>query len=199
MKNRIIKLDNDNLFFQMQTGYKFSSDSLILYDYIKNIKFQKIIELGCGDGIISILYALKHPNSEIIGLDINQDFLDNFKKTIEYNNIKNIKIIKADLVEYSIYSQEKFDLVIFNPPYYNLSEGKISANLTTLISKHQIFFTEYEMIEAAARLTDKRFIIIYPLYKITTAFIDLFKKNNFQNINIIQTLNKRFKIIDAKK
>jgi len=187
------------VFYQSETGYKFSTDSIELFNYIKKYKSQKFIELGCGDGIISVLYALEYPDSQVYSLDINLCFIENLKLTIANNHIKNITVIHEDLIFYSIYSKQKYDIVIINPPYYKCCEGKLNENINALIAKHQILCDENDFLTAARRLTDNagKFVFIYPAYKINSWLLGKIRIIGFYKINIVDSKkNNRFKIIE---
>ncbi|WP_459210779.1 methyltransferase [Aquimarina rhabdastrellae] len=94
---------------------KFTISTKILLDYIdaltlKNISF---LELGCGSGIISLLAASK--GAMVTASDINNFALEALKKTSQKNNLP-LSIVYSDL--FDEITQEHFDYIIINPPYY---------------------------------------------------------------------------------
>ncbi|MEM3074511.1 MAG: methyltransferase [Candidatus Pacearchaeota archaeon] len=103
------------------TFYIPSDDSFILADaVIKKIKNKniKILDLGTGSGIQSkTLLENGIKKNNITASDINQEALNEVKKL-------GIKTRKSNLFE-KIY--EKYDLIIFNPPY--LPEHKFDKEL----------------------------------------------------------------------
>ena len=48
------------------------------------------------------------------------------KRSLELNNLDNIRIIQGDFRELESLYNDKFNLVISNPPYLPLNQGKIS-------------------------------------------------------------------------
>ncbi|MFX0072377.1 MAG: class I SAM-dependent methyltransferase [Candidatus Hermodarchaeota archaeon] len=69
-----------------------------------------ILDVGCGTGVATI-ELFKLSNGKIIGIDINQDALDKFKKRIEEENLPNeITIMNCNLLETN-FSDESFDLI----------------------------------------------------------------------------------------
>lgn len=189
---------SQGIFFYQNTKYKFSSDSIRLFDYIKKIESENFLELGCGDGIVSALYAIAHKQCQVFSLDINPEVLKLLKKTVEINNIQNLEIIESDLEWYSIISKIKFDLVCINPPYFNCSEGKLNDNYIQTISKHQILCSETSILNAGFRLIKKegRFVIIYPAFKVNENFFKNIRNAGFKNFSISATSNPRFCIIE---
>jgi release factor glutamine methyltransferase len=90
---------------------------------LKDIQSPKVIEIGVGSGVISILLALLIQDIKIVAIDINEDALKLAKKNaIKFKVDKNIEFIKSDL--YHNINNIYFDMSISNPPYisnsYNL-------------------------------------------------------------------------------
>ncbi|MBI3874278.1 MAG: peptide chain release factor N(5)-glutamine methyltransferase [Arcobacter sp.] len=83
---------------------------------LKNISNPKVIEIGVGSGIISVMLAKLIPSIKIIAVDINDDALElatlNAKK---FGCEDKITFIKSDL--FTNISNEHFDMCISNPPY----------------------------------------------------------------------------------
>ena len=75
---------------QNKNGFCFGIDSVILSDFAKNIKNgARVLDLGTGTGIISILLCAKTNLKKIIGVEIQKDVFNMAKKSIELNNLNN--------------------------------------------------------------------------------------------------------------
>ena len=84
--------------------YEPREDSYLIKKYIKDYsKNKKVLDMGTGSGILA-REASKYAKY-VAASDINEECL---------KNLKNIKTIHSDLFENI---KEKFDLIIFNPPY----------------------------------------------------------------------------------
>ena len=87
-------------------------DTILIAKHIpENLKGKKILEIGVGCGILSIIAAMR--GGGVTGVDINEDALKNTKLNAEKYNV-DIKLIESDLFSNV---KGKFDLIIFNPPY----------------------------------------------------------------------------------
>ncbi|MDH7448043.1 methyltransferase [Aquimarina sp. 2201CG14-23] len=87
----------------------------ILLDYLdtEDLENKKILELGCGSGIISLFAA---SNGAIVtASDINKVAIEAIEMASEKNNLK-IKAIYSDLFDQL--NNLSFDYIIINPPYY---------------------------------------------------------------------------------
>jgi 16S rRNA (guanine1207-N2)-methyltransferase len=77
----------------------------------------KILDLGCGYGVIGISLARLFPLSKITMSDINERALDLTRKNISLNEV-NAQVVKSSFFENI---NEKFDAILSNPPF---SAGK---------------------------------------------------------------------------
>ena len=77
-----------------------------------------ILDIGTGSGCISIMLSLKIKNAHIISCDISQKAID-IAKINSKNLGTDVKFIQSD-----IFSDidNKFDIIVSNPPYIPLSE-----------------------------------------------------------------------------
>lgn len=83
---------------------------------LKEIKNPKVLEIGVGSGIISVMLAMLIPDIEIIAVDINEKALELAKSNaIKHSVEEKITFIKSDL--FSDVPDIKFDMVVSNPPY----------------------------------------------------------------------------------
>lgn len=73
----------------------------------------KILDLGCGYGVIGISLSLLNPSSDVTMVDINERAVELANRNIKLNNIKNAKAIQSDGFEKVV---GKFDVIVSNPP-----------------------------------------------------------------------------------
>ena len=93
--------------------YRPAEDTFLILKEIKNFAFGKVLDMGTGSGILA-LEAAQSADS-VIGVDVNERALDYARKKANFKGIKNVQFVKSDLFSY--FNDEKFDLIIFNPPY----------------------------------------------------------------------------------
>jgi release factor glutamine methyltransferase len=125
--------------------YEPAEDTFLLIDSITNDlinekeknKFLnpiKSIEIGCGNGLVSCCYLdiLKKENFKLekhFCIDINKDALNLTEKLIKnYNLNDKVYFIESDLFS-NFKNNEKFDIIIFNPPYVTTDDDEYKRAL----------------------------------------------------------------------
>lgn len=82
----------------------------------KKINARKVLDLCTGSGAIAVSLAKYLPQAEITAIDISNDALKIAKKNAISNNVQNqITFISSDM--FTNLSEEKFDIIVSNPPY----------------------------------------------------------------------------------
>lgn len=109
-----------NLEFCSHEAKPTHATSLLLWFSKPNMTCEKVAELGCGIGSVSIglakLYGVK-----VLGVDIERSFVECAKKNAKSNNIeKLVDFVNEDVSNIVNYRnlREKFDMVVFNPPHH---------------------------------------------------------------------------------
>ena len=138
---------------QKKKGFRFGIDAYLLADFTKLKPREKIIELGTGTGIISLLLTAKRPHVNITALDIQAEMTDLAKRSIGLNNLSNIKIVTEDIrTAPDTLGKGNFTLVVSNPPYFPVKAGEHSPHAGRAISRTEILCSLEDLINSAALL-----------------------------------------------
>lgn len=119
-KNINIEFLNEKFTFLTDIGV-FSKNKLdfgtevMLKEFLENNtkKDFKLLDIGCGYGVVSIILSRYFPNSKYILSDVNDRALELAKENLEQNSVKNYILLNSNSFE-NIH--ENFEIIISNPP-----------------------------------------------------------------------------------
>jgi tRNA1Val (adenine37-N6)-methyltransferase len=152
---------------QKKRGYRFSIDAVLLADFVKLKRGEKVIDLGSGSGVIAIVLALRFPRcGRIVGLELQGQLADMARRSVEVNRLgERIEILQGD-VRYAGESlaAESFDAAVFNPPYRKTGSGRTNPDEERALARHEIGGGAADFLSASARLLKDggRVYLIYP-------------------------------------
>lgn len=153
---RIDDLQINNLkIIQNSEGFCFGIDSVLLSDFAKNMKKKaKIIDLGTGTGIISILLTAKTNPQSILGVEIQEQVANMANRSVVLNKLENtIKIINEDIRNLEKKLEiGQYDVIVTNPPYMKNNTGLKNENNQKLISRHEVKCTLEDIAKISYKL-----------------------------------------------
>ncbi|HHV18103.1 MAG TPA: tRNA1(Val) (adenine(37)-N6)-methyltransferase [Thermoanaerobacterales bacterium] len=162
---------------QHKNSYRFAIDAVLLANFVKAGKKDKIIDLGTGSGVIALLISAKTDAEEIVGIEIAQGAFDRAVRSIKMNRLQErVKIIHGNLKEaVNIFGRESFSVVVTNPPYMTVKEGKISPNPDLAIARHEVAAALQDVVKAARGLLtfSGRFYMVYRTVRLTDAIYEM--------------------------
>ena len=164
---------------QASNSYRFSVDSILLLNFIRVKNYEKIIDLGTGSGIIPLLLFGKRKGLSIYGVEIQKDLADMARRSVGLNNLQDhITIIQEDFRNLkNIFKNQEFDVVVSNPPYISLGQGKINPSSSRAIARHEIKGNLEDIISVSNYLLKNkgRIYLIYRSAKLIKLVIALKK------------------------
>lgn len=166
-------------------------------------KNSKVLDIGCGTGIISIMLN-KLTNCFMDSCDISFEALEIAKANSENLKAK-VTFFQSDLFQNI---QNNYDLIVSNPPYIPL---KIKETLQDEVKKyepHNALFANDDLgidfykkiIKSSSKYLTPSGYIAFELGINQAAYVkELFLNNNFKNIQIYEDLNNIERVVTAQK
>ena len=149
-------LENLNLkglhIIQKKQGFRFGVDAVLLSDFAQVKKKEIVMDFCTGTGIVPLLLYGKKEPLKIIGIEIQEDFIDMARRSVAYNGLEN----RITMVEGDLSNQEenknypKVDVVTVNPPYKKENSGILNEQDALTIARHEVSLKLEDVVKAAS-------------------------------------------------
>lgn len=111
-------------FLQREDSFRLSTDSVLLHSFTAPIRARKILDIGCGAGVLTVLLSHSRPEAKVAGIDIQHDSAALSRANLEANGFEGEAVMEGDINNFrEIYQPGFFDLVVSNPPYFPVKSG----------------------------------------------------------------------------
>jgi tRNA1Val (adenine37-N6)-methyltransferase len=138
---------------QLRDGYRFSIDSILLGRFAPVHARDRVLDLGAGCGVISVMLAALARPREVVALEIQPELAALAQRNAALNELDSVRVIHADLRARRIAGllPASFDVVVANPPYRALHSGRESPNAGRRIARDESAATLAQFVDAAKR------------------------------------------------
>jgi tRNA1Val (adenine37-N6)-methyltransferase len=139
---------------QKKKGYRFSMDAVLLSQFIKIRKNERVMDLGTGCGILPLLLSHTTKAHSFVGVEIQKGLAECAEKNVVLNHLEDrISILMQDFRELKeTFPPGSFDVVLSNPPYRKYRTGRINPSIEKAIARHEIKGTLEDLISIASYL-----------------------------------------------
>ena len=179
--------------YQNKKYFKFSLDSILLAEYVKNPSNAKsILELCAGNCAISMILSTK-TDASITALEIQKDVYELGLKSIHYNKLEDrITLINDDIKNTENYFPgNKYDIILCNPPYFKVDDNSLkNKNNVKAMARHEISIKLEEIINISSKMLDLNgeLYLVHKPERLDDIIIYCDKYNiNVKNITFIST------------
>jgi tRNA1Val (adenine37-N6)-methyltransferase len=180
--------ENQIKIHQPEEGYRYAMDPVILAAQVMPRPGYKIIDIGCGCGIIPLILGFRYRNVHIIGIEIQSQLAELATKNIAQNQMSDrIQILNKDVrstTSFDIQSNDNkglADIIVSNPPYKKKDTGRLNPNIQRAIARHEIKLELSQFFLSARRLLKPRgqILFIFPASRLQDIVPGLMS-HNFQ-------------------
>jgi tRNA1(Val) A37 N6-methylase TrmN6 len=183
----LVTLPDGSKIYQHKDGQRVSTDNE-LFNYFLVQRFsqsskevKKVLELGLGTGINGIMLKKSFPNWEISGLEIDHEQAQIAQYNCQSLGL-DIKVITGDIKDYQ--ANGKYDLILANPPYLKLGQGRLSPSHRRNLAK----------FELACRMSDVFTCVKRNMAEAGQAYL-LYAKNREEDL-LAQIVKNRLEMIE---
>lgn len=178
MKQHLFRFKQFSI-LQEKSAMKIGTDGVLLGAWTNAENPKKILDIGTGTGLILLMLAQRFPEAKLTGIEIDKDAFEESKFNISQSKFhQRCEIFNSSLQEFN--AEEKFDLIVSNPPFFELTHHKNSSRNT---ARQQSDLTFEELIFHVDKFLNPngKFSVIIP-FESENYFINLaLKLNLFPN------------------
>ncbi len=141
-------------------------DSLILAAHIQPDPGDRIIDAGCGCGILSLILGARHKEVHILGVEIQQTLALLARKNAARNRLDHrVRILHRDIMSLTLDDiSTPADIIISNPPYKKKATGRVNPDAGKALARHEITLDITTLSRKASFLLqpEGQFCLIFP-------------------------------------
>jgi len=137
---------------QPRHGYRFSVDAVLLAHFLAPKPDARILDLGAGCGVVSLILSHRYPTVSIVALEVQPRLAEAIRRNVAINRLqRQITVIEGDCRRIAtLLPQGSCDWVAANPPYYPTGSGRHHPETQRAKARHEILGGIGEMAQAAA-------------------------------------------------
>lgn len=139
--------------------FRVGTDAVLLGALAHISDAKNVLEVGTGTGIISLMLAQRNPDASVLAIDINSKAVN-----ISQNNFSNSPFsarIKSQFQDFKNFEiDEKFDLIISNPPYF-----EINSSEKDILARQRLELDFSDLIKKSCQMLSENglFTVIIPI------------------------------------
>ena len=146
-KERIFRMKQFNI-NHSKSANKVGVDGVLVGAWTTVESASKILDAGCGCGLITLMLAQRAPSASIVGIDIEQGAVEEARENVRISPWSDrIRIESMDFREMT----GKFDLVVSNPPFFHAGVSNPETCSRTL-ARHAGGLSPERLVERAEDL-----------------------------------------------
>ncbi len=133
--------------------YRFGTDAIILANFAAPKPRDKICDLGCGGGIIPLLFCRDNLGEKVLAIDIQKNACKLCRMAAVENGFENLEVLESDLRDLKGKAPYgRFNVVTCNPPYKKSGAGIVNPNNAHYIARHEAECDIDDVCAAAEKL-----------------------------------------------
>jgi tRNA1Val (adenine37-N6)-methyltransferase len=147
---------------QKSSAMKVGTDGVLLGAWTSVGNTSRILDVGTGTGLIALMLA-QRCNAVIDAIEIDKEA--SLEAAYNFNQSawnERLKVFHEDFLQYSVPTEEKYDLIVSNPPFFINSLKTPDERLA--VAKHNVNMSIAQLLNKSSSLlkADGRIALIFP-------------------------------------
>lgn len=140
---------------------KVNTDAVLLGAWVTPNESKKILDIGTGTGVIAMMLAQK-TSADILAIDIDKESTEQAELNVTESKFRNIRVLNISFQDLANQTNECFNLIVTNPPYFIDSLKSPVDNRS--IARHADLLPFDDLLNGVKKLLDEKgkFCLILP-------------------------------------
>ena len=151
---------------QKKSGFRLCVDSVLLADFARIRPGDRVVDLGAGTGVLSLLLWGRKKGKSFYGFEIQPELAEMAQRTVRLNHLEDcIQIFCCDVKDaFHLLPHQDTDAIVCNPPYPFTGGGEGEKSASRDISRHLSTEGLGAFLTAARRLLREKgkLFLVYP-------------------------------------
>lgn len=160
VKNRVFRM-KQFVVDDTRSAMKVGTDGVLVGAWADVSDARRVLDVGCGCGLIALMIAQRSPEAEIVALDIDHDSVA--QAEINFNNSPWTSRFRLHCVDYKAFNDSPFDLIVSNPPFF--TNGVLPPEASRSLARHDESLPLEQFVAHSSTLLsyDGRLVFITPV------------------------------------
>jgi tRNA1Val (adenine37-N6)-methyltransferase len=142
----------------LQSGYRYSVDSVLLGAFAVSIRSETCVDLGAGCGVVGFILLERGKVQRVVGIELDHVLASAASEGAHENGFGDrYDVVEGDLREAGWRGEVgRVGLVVSNPPYHETGTGPASPDEGRARGRHDATCTLDDVLDAASSLLEPR-------------------------------------------
>lgn len=150
-EEELCQLGHGQTLIQSKKYFCFTTDSILLADFCQVKKGDRCVDLGAGQGILSVLLFSRADISCVDAVEIQPELCEILRRNAEINHLDQLHVHSCDLRNLPL-KKGSYDVVITNPPYESEQSGAVNIQNQIAIARHEQTCSLDDVVKAGVSL-----------------------------------------------
>ena len=153
---------------------KVGTDSVLLGAWTPAKAPSRILDIGAGTGVLSLMMAQRFPKAQIWAIECHKQAAQECQENVSLSPWPHIRVVTADIRHWE--APEKYDLIISNPPFF--SENTLSPDRVRAMARSNEYLPFSDLLSCIPLLLAPQgfFSVIIP-YREEESFLQIAMEN----------------------
>lgn len=142
---------------QQQSAMKVGTDSVLLGALVSSNFPKQILDIGTGTGLLALMMAQRFEEAKIEAIEIDEQAVEEATFNVDQSKWRErVDVFHQSLQDFAARSKQQFDLIVSNPPYYEVENQFNITAQNRLQARHTATLSFDELLQNVSKLLSEQ-------------------------------------------